>query len=307
MALQEFGSDKELTRTLFNNFGKLLVFTFYAEWNQPSLQLRDNLAATVPLFGQFDNVKYFALAAEKCPETFKKFAVEFTPTVIFTQTDKKILRKFESEDVGLILDALTEEAENHRANFEQERKVWHPKIKSILSESAVIIFIKGTAENPKCGFTETLLKLLNDQQVEYTYYDILADEYMRYWLRNYSGWPTYPQVYAQGNIVGGLDVCKELIAKGDFLGKIPVSARAKAVEEKFNDLVKEHPLLVLTDGFSFESKAVEGFLGKVKEQYKDGDATVFNLGLDLKLKQFVKEKVGEELPILLVQGQPTKL
>ena len=47
---------------------------------------------------------------------------------------------------------------------------------------------------------------------------------MRYWLRNFSGWPTYPQVYSQGKIIGGLDVCKELVAKGEFLPLIPKSS-----------------------------------------------------------------------------------
>ena len=79
---------------------------------------------------------------------------------------------------------------------------------------------------------------------------------MRYWLRNYSGWPTYPQVYSQGLLIGGLDVCKDLVAKGLFLDKIPVNSRAKNAEQKFEDLRKQYKLLVLTDGFSFENKGV---------------------------------------------------
>jgi hypothetical protein len=67
--------------------------------------------------------------------------------------------------VGTIFDALAEEAETHLAVYEQEKKVWHPKIKSILSESPVIIFIKGTPDQPKCGFTETMLRLLKENQV----------------------------------------------------------------------------------------------------------------------------------------------
>lgn len=43
-----------------------------------------------------------------------------------------------------------------------------------------------------------MLNILKEQKIEYNYYDIIEDEYMRYWLRNYSGWPTYPQIYSQG-------------------------------------------------------------------------------------------------------------
>lgn len=143
--VQEFESDRVLTRTLFNNFNSLLVFIFYADWNQPSVQFKNNLISTIPLFGQFDNVKYFTISAEKCPEICKKYSVEYTPTVLFTQTDKKILKKFQTDDVGIIFDSLAEESESFRINFEQQKQIWHPKIKSILNESPVIIFIKGTA------------------------------------------------------------------------------------------------------------------------------------------------------------------
>ena len=94
---------------------------------------------------------------------------------MFTQTDKKILKKFETDDVGIIFDSLAEESEAHLLNFEQEKKIWHPKVKSILNESPVIVFIKGTPENPKCGFTETMLKILKENQIEFTYYDIIED------------------------------------------------------------------------------------------------------------------------------------
>lgn len=53
---------------------------------------------------------------------------------------------------------------------------------------------------------------------------------MRYWLRNYAGWPTYPQVYSQGKLIGGLDVCKDLVSKGEFLQFFPKNSLAKKVE-----------------------------------------------------------------------------
>jgi glutaredoxin-related protein len=55
---------------------------------------------------------------------------------------------------------------------------------------------------------------------------------MRYWLRNYSGWPTYPQIYSQGKLIGGLDTVKELIAKDNFIQLFPKSCRVTSAEEK---------------------------------------------------------------------------
>jgi Grx4 family monothiol glutaredoxin len=225
-------SDKVLNRTLFNHFGKVLVFVFVSEATPASQELVDSLEATIPLFGEFENVKYFLIRLEQCPETFKKFQVEKTPTVVFTRTDKKVLRRFEEDDAGIILDGLAIVSEEERVWFEAEKAVWHPKIKSILEQSQVIVFIKGTESEPKCGFTETMLEILRGHQVEFAFYDIIADEYMRYWLRNYSGWPTYPQLHAQGKLVGGLDFCKELIAKGEFNDRIAPSSRVPNPSER---------------------------------------------------------------------------
>jgi Grx4 family monothiol glutaredoxin len=135
-----------------------------------------------------------------------------------------------------------------------------------LTESQVILFIKGTAENPKCGFTETLLKLFQDQDISFTYYDILADEYMRYWLRNYSGWPTYPQVHSNGKLIGGLDVCKELVAKGELIGRVPKNSRA-AVADRLKELLGEYKHIVLTQDFSYKDLLAQDFISKVKAQY----------------------------------------
>jgi hypothetical protein len=85
------------------------VFTFYSQANPKSLELKVNLEATIPIFGDHENVKYYFISVETAPETTKKFEVTQTPTVIFTQTDKKILKRLTTEDVGAIFDSLGQE------------------------------------------------------------------------------------------------------------------------------------------------------------------------------------------------------
>jgi glutaredoxin-related protein len=60
------------------------------------------------------------------------------------------------------------------------------------------------------------LDLLNELQCHYEYFDILSDEEVRQGLKEYSDWPTYPQVYVDGQLVGGLDIVKEMIQAGEF-------------------------------------------------------------------------------------------
>lgn len=106
----DFESDKELLRTLLNNFKSLIVFIFYSDANEKSKELLNNFSNSVSVFGAYDNVAYFSLEASRCPETFGKFNVETTPTVIFTQTDKKVHKRYElAEDIGLIFDELSTE------------------------------------------------------------------------------------------------------------------------------------------------------------------------------------------------------
>ena len=83
-----------------------------------------------------------------------------------------------------------------------------------------------------------MLGILKEHKVDFTYYDIIEDEYMRYWLRAYKDWPTYPQAYVNGNLIGGLDVIKELVQKGEFDKLVPESCKTEDSENKFNLKVK---------------------------------------------------------------------
>ena len=130
---------------------------------------------------------------------------------------------------------------------------------------------------------------------------------MRYWLRNYCGWPTYPQIYSQGKLIGGLDVCKELVAKGEFLPLFPKSCRVSTAEEKYQTLIKEHQLIIFSDGFSFESKNNEGFMTKFNEKYKEANSYVYNVSLDENLKKYVVETIKKGLPLLVEGGEPKDL
>lgn len=130
---------------------------------------------------------------------------------------------------------------------------------------------------------------------------------MRYWVRHYSNWPTYPQLYIQGKLVGGLDVVKDLVAKDQFQQLVPKSARVVSAADKFQNLIQEHPLLVFTDGFSFEHKDTEAFLGKMKQTYKESKFSVYNLGLDGGLKKHVLETTQKGLPLVFEQGKLKEL
>ena len=67
-----------------------------------------------------------------------------------------------------------------------------------------MLFIKGTPAEPRCGFSSKIVALLNETGVKYTTFDILSDEDVRQGLKTYSNWPTFPQLYINGELIGGL-------------------------------------------------------------------------------------------------------
>ena len=83
------------------------------------------------------------------------------------------------------------------------------------------MFIKGSPEQPKCKFTRKLLEMLGPKGYRFRTFDILKDERIRQWLKFYSSWPTFPQIFLDGKFVGGVDIVTELIEGGEFDEMVP--------------------------------------------------------------------------------------
>jgi glutaredoxin len=150
-----------------------------------------------------------------------------------------------------------------------------------------------------------LLQILKDHQVEFTFYDIIEDELMRYWLRDYKNWPTYPQVYVNGNFIGGLDVVKDLVVKGEFSKMIPDSAKTQDPQQKYKLLTGENEVIAFTDNFSFENKETETFLNAQKEKHQN--LPVVNVSLDARLSEYIKSTLNQQLPFVVVKGEIQKV
>lgn len=90
------------------------------------------------------------------------------------------------------------------------------RLKELINKHKFMIFIKGTPTAPRCGFTSTLLRKLSELKIEYDYFDILSDPEVRQGLKEFSQWPTYPQIYYNGDLLGGLDIFMEMVESGQI-------------------------------------------------------------------------------------------
>jgi len=84
------------------------------------------------------------------------------------------------------------------------------RLKELINSAPIMIFMKGEPKGPKCGFSRQLMEIMEETKLEFKHFDIFSDEDVRQGLKKFSNWPTYPQVYVKGELVGGLDIIKEL-------------------------------------------------------------------------------------------------
>ncbi|MBY0562840.1 MAG: Grx4 family monothiol glutaredoxin [Hyphomonadaceae bacterium] len=90
------------------------------------------------------------------------------------------------------------------------------EIARTVAENDVVLFLKGTADRPQCGFSNMVVQILDHMGVEYRDVDVLADERIRQGVKDYANWPTIPQLYIKGEFVGGCDIVREMFQTGEL-------------------------------------------------------------------------------------------
>ena len=97
------------------------------------------------------------------------------------------------------------------------------RIDDLLSQNKVLVFMKGSKLMPQCGFSNTVVQILNMLGVPYETVDVLSDPDIRQGIKEYSNWPTIPQVYVNGEFIGGSDILIELYQKGELQEMVEVA------------------------------------------------------------------------------------
>ena len=90
------------------------------------------------------------------------------------------------------------------------------KIESLIKDNEVCLFMKGTPDAPQCGFSMAVTNVLKHLNVNFKGINVLEDENLRQGIKNFSDWPTIPQLYVKSEFVGGCDIVKEMFEKGEL-------------------------------------------------------------------------------------------
>ena len=98
------------------------------------------------------------------------------------------------------------------------------QIKNIVEENSVMLFMKGSPDFPQCGFSGRLVQILQACGVQFASADVLSDDNIRQGIKDFSNWPTIPQLYVNGDFVGGSDIVTEMYESGELQAKLETVA-----------------------------------------------------------------------------------
>ncbi len=154
------------------------------------------------------------------------------------------------------------------------------RIDELVASNDVVLFMKGNRERPQCGFSSTVVGLLDGMVADYATVDVLGDPAIREGIKEYSQWPTIPQLYLRGEFIGGCDIIQELEASGEL-------AQSLGVEES---AISEPPEITVTPA------AAEGLRNAARSA---PEGAVLHLGIDARCqnKLFFAPSGSEELQV----------
>ena len=92
----------------------------------------------------------------------------------------------------------------------------HDRIRQQVTDNTVVLFMKGTPVFPQCGFSATVVQILSHIGVKFKGIDVLSDPGIRQGIKEFSNWPTIPQLYVKGEFVGGCDIIREMFETGEL-------------------------------------------------------------------------------------------
>ncbi|XP_046823638.1 glutaredoxin-related protein 5, mitochondrial isoform X2 [Vespa crabro] len=108
------------------------------------------------------------------------------------------------------------------------------EIGNLVKKNKVVVFMKGIPEEPRCGFSNAVVQIFRMHGVPYDAHDVLQDEELRQGIKEYSKWPTIPQVFINGDFIGGCDILLEMHKNGELVEELKKVGIKSALLEKEN-------------------------------------------------------------------------
>ncbi|XP_066586808.1 glutaredoxin-3 [Prorops nasuta] len=208
----------------YNKFIKspnLTVIHFYASWADQCKQM-NNVIEELIMVKEYKDVKFAKILAEDVPEVSMNADVSAVPTILLYK-DNKIVDRVDGANPGTLAEKIKKFINSKDVPIvtPKPKEDLEAKLKKLINQAPCMLFMKGNPANPRCGFSRTIVSLLNSYNTDYQSFDILQDTEVREGLKLFSNWPTYPQLYLNGELIGGLDIVKEMSDSGELESMLP--------------------------------------------------------------------------------------
>ncbi len=209
----------------------LLIVSFHAPWAAPCAQMATvlkTLAAEYPVI-EPPSTSWVSVNAEDLSDLSEKYDVTAVPFLVLLRGGE-VVETVSGSKMIPVREAIERHASKTTAETNGDNNIHKPekaaadavdappvepeatkeelfkRLGELVKAAPVMLFMKGTPSAPQCGFSRQVVGILRDNSVKYGFFNILADDEVRQGLKEYADWPTYPQLWMNGELIGGLDI-----------------------------------------------------------------------------------------------------
>lgn len=217
--IADVASFRSLMDTPSSSSSAGVVVHIGASWCEPCKELNDYIeSAAIPKYKDC-GIVFAYVDADTLPEICESEEVETVPFVAFYRATSGGKMERVADVAGakihvieLNMRSLFGQGNDDRSKF----ATLDDYIRSLIKRDKVVAFITGTPSRPRCGFTRRIVELLEKHQAPYSFVDIMADDELCQRLKVFSNWPTFPQIYVEGELLGGCDICLQMEEEGEL-------------------------------------------------------------------------------------------
>lgn len=310
--------------------GKACVLFYWAEWHEGCPPIDAVLQVLASTTGE-DKVFFGRVNADDSDTTWTdKYEVTMVPTLVLLSSNdhnvvvEKIEGINEPSQVTVAVQRLINETTTSNSvggapagsiatkatetpSADSQQEILNNRLKRLINSDQVMLFMKGQPTAPKCGFSRQAVEILETEKIPFSSFDILSDNDVRQGLKTYSNWPTYPQIYVNGELVGGLDILKELQEEDGGLAttwNITQQSSGSTLHDKLAKLINRHDVMLFMKGLPSAPQC--GFSRQMCALLDDMgiEYDAFNILEDEQVRQGLKEySKWPTYPQLYVKGE----
>lgn len=268
----EVSSDAEL-HSLYSGHAGLTAVLLWAPWHPPSAHLTKVLDA---LAADQKSVRFAKVNTDVCGTIPTSLGADQVPFVAFLNSKGTKLDVLAGADAPKLVEKVkilsarpVDSACAGTCSGKADEGDLNEKLKKIINFSPVMLFMKGSKVEPFCKFSKEMVGILNEYDAEYSTFDILQDEEVRQGLKDYSNWKTYPQLYVKGELVGGVDIVKEMKEEGSLkeLLAAGLEETPMSLEDRLKALINKAPVMLFMKGNPETPRC--GFSRKIVESLQE--------------------------------------